>query len=208
MAWATLKRVDKDVERAKGGTTRVSFVNCISCNLMLEQHSPECLPLVSSMGLRWHRVGLWIDKRRRRALAKLVRERKCETKFLIQDYRSSRETEKLERQKKQSNPSTQILAQHVKHLEWSCDTNLNPGTEFTIDPSFVSHVTSGVGLPWATQVMCAPVLLLNVTWDGGSWPNVGIWTTPPWRLWSLTTIEAEQLRMNPAENPRAALAFH
>lgn len=70
-------------------------------------------------------------------------------------------------------------------------TNLSPGTEFTRDPSFVSHVTSGTGLPWVTHVISAPVLLLKVTCDGGSWTNEGIWT--PCRLWSLITIDAKHI---------------
>lgn len=50
---------------------------------------------------------------------------------------------------------------------------LSPGTVLIRVPSFVSHVMLGVGLPWAKHVICAPVLLLNSTYDGGSWMNDG-----------------------------------
>lgn len=71
-----------------------------------------------------------------------------------------------------------------KEQKYFCSTNLNPGTELTMEPSLVSQVINGIGLPWTTHVKCAPVLLLNVTCDGGSCTNDGIWTMPPW-LWSL-----------------------
>lgn len=76
-------------------------------------------------------------------------------------------------------------------------THLNPGTGLTMDPSFVSHVMRGIGFPCATHVSCAPVLLLKVTCDGGSCTKDGICTRPPWRLWSLTTIDAKHIWYSP-----------
>lgn len=59
-----------------------------------------------------------------------------------------------------------------------------------MDPSLVSQVIKGKGLPCATQTIWEPVLLLKVTNEGGSCTKDGIWTGS-WRLWSLMTIDAK-----------------
>lgn len=45
-----------------------------------------------------------------------------------------------------------------------------------MDPSLVSQVIKGKGLPCATQTIWEPVLLLKVTNEGGSCTKDGIWT--------------------------------
>lgn len=67
-------------------------------------------------------------------------------------------------------------------------THLNPGTVLTMLPSLVSHVINGIGLPCAIHVILDPVLLLNMTCDGGSWTNDGTCKMLPCRLWSPFTI--------------------
>lgn len=94
--------------------------------------------------------------------------------FLIWDFSRVKCLKSRHGKGKWKTLGTQTLAQHIRNITKDDVTNLNPGTELTTDPSLVSHVIRGIGLPWATQVMCAPVLLLNVTCDGGSCTNDGI----------------------------------
>lgn len=52
-------------------------------------------------------------------------------------------------------------------------TFLNPGTSWTMDPSVLTQVIWGMGVPRDWQMISVPVVFEKSIWLGGSWMNTG-----------------------------------